>query len=75
MVHQVKDLALSLQWLWSLLWLRFSPWPGSFYRPWVHPHPTPIMKQKIFPMVQKSKGTKGTFGCHFQMTGDPSRAE
>ena len=26
----VKDLALTLQWLWLLLWLGFNPWPGSF---------------------------------------------
>ena len=27
----VKDLALSLLWLESLLWHRFNPWPGNFY--------------------------------------------
>ena len=26
----VKDLALSLQWIRLLLWLRFDPWPGKF---------------------------------------------
>ena len=26
----VKDLVVSLQWLWSLLWHRFHPWPGNF---------------------------------------------
>ena len=26
----VKDLALSLLWLGSLLWLRLDPWPGNF---------------------------------------------
>ena len=34
MVHQVKDPALSLQWLGLLLWLRFNPWPGNFLRLW-----------------------------------------
>ena len=29
MVQQVKDLALSLQWLGSLLWLGFDLWPGN----------------------------------------------
>ena len=29
MAQQVKDLALSLQQLRSLLWCRFSPWPGN----------------------------------------------
>ena len=30
----VKDPALSLQWLCSLLWRRFSPWPRNFHMPW-----------------------------------------
>ena len=30
MVQQVKDLALSLQWLRSLLCCGFDPWPGNF---------------------------------------------
>ena len=30
MVHQVKDLALSLQQL-GLLWRRFDHWPGNLY--------------------------------------------
>ena len=29
MAEQVKDLALSLQRLRSLLWCRFHPWPGE----------------------------------------------
>ena len=29
--QQVKDLALSLQWLWSLLWHSFYPWPRNFH--------------------------------------------
>ena len=35
MAHQVKDLALSLLWLRSLLWYRFNPWPSNFRMPWV----------------------------------------
>jgi len=31
MVQQVKDLALSLQWLGVLLWHRFDTWSGDFY--------------------------------------------
>ena len=27
--QQVKDVALSLQWLWLLLWCGFSPQPGN----------------------------------------------
>ena len=37
MVQQVKDLVLSLQWLGSLLWHSFDPWPGNFYMLWVQP--------------------------------------
>ena len=33
----VQDLALSLQQLGSLLWRRFSPWPGNFHMPQVRP--------------------------------------
>ena len=36
-VHQVKNLALSLQWLGLLLWCRFYPWPGNFHVLWVQP--------------------------------------
>ena len=30
-VHWVKDLMLSLQWLRLLLWLGFDLWPGIFH--------------------------------------------
>ena len=33
-VQQIKDSALSLQQLRSLLWLRFNFWPGNFHMPW-----------------------------------------
>ena len=33
-MQQVKDLALSLQWLRSLLWLWLDPWPGNFHMLW-----------------------------------------
>ena len=32
---RVKDPALSLQWLRSLLWSGFSPWPMTFHMPQV----------------------------------------
>jgi len=41
-MQQIKDLALSLQWLGSLLWHRFSPWPGNVHMPWVK------KKKKVF---------------------------
>ena len=34
-VQWVKDLALSLQQLWSLLWHKFDPWPKNFHMPQV----------------------------------------
>ena len=37
MAQRVKDLALSLQWLESLLWHRFNPWPGKIHMPQVQP--------------------------------------
>ena len=30
----IKDPALSLPWLWLLLWLEFNPQPGDFCMPW-----------------------------------------
>ena len=33
MAQWVKDTALSLQRLRSLLWCRFNPWSGNFHRP------------------------------------------
>ena len=33
-MQQIKDPALSLQRLGSLLWHRFSPWPRNFHLPW-----------------------------------------
>ena len=37
MAQPVKDLILSPQWLRSLLWLEFDPWPRNFPMPWVWP--------------------------------------
>jgi len=35
--QQLKDLALSLLWLWLLLWCVFNPWPRIFRMLWVQP--------------------------------------
>ena len=37
MAQQVKDLAWLLQWLGSLLWCGFNPWPRNFHMLWVWP--------------------------------------
>ena len=37
MAQQVKDPALSLLWLGSLLRRGFNPWPGIFLMPWARP--------------------------------------
>ena len=31
MAQRTKDLVVSLQQLWSLLWRRFDPWPRTFH--------------------------------------------
>ena len=55
MVQQVKDLALSLQWLGSLLWLGFYPWPGNFYMLWTQQTP-PQKKIKKLKEMDKAWG-------------------
>ena len=47
----IKDPALSLLWLRSLLYLRVGPWPGNCCMPWVQPK------------KQKRNKTKCTFLC------------
>ena len=50
-VLQVKDLALSLQWLGLLLWHRFYPWSRNFCMPVV----LPKRKKKKSRKFQKAK--------------------
>ena len=38
--QQVKDPVLLLQWLGSLLWYGFSPWPRKFHMPQMQPKKT-----------------------------------
>ena len=52
MEQQVKDPALSVQWLWSLLWCRFNFCPGNFHMP-----KTPAKKKKK--KKKKKKERKG----------------
>ena len=35
--QQINDPVLALQWLRSLLWHGFHPWPMNFHMPWVSP--------------------------------------
>ena len=35
--QQVKDPALSLLWLWLLLWCEFDSWPRNFCMMWAGP--------------------------------------
>ena len=42
----VKDTALSLLQLGSLLWHGFSPWPGNFHMPWAWPKKKKKKKKK-----------------------------
>ena len=37
MVQRVKGSVLSLQWLGSLLWQGFNPWPKNFHMLWAGP--------------------------------------
>ena len=37
MAQWIKDLVLSLLWLWLLLCHRFDLWPGNFFVPRVRP--------------------------------------
>ena len=46
MAQWVKDLALSLLWLQSLLWHRFDPWPGNFHMPLAWPGKKKIEREK-----------------------------
>ena len=45
--QQVKDLALSLQHLGSLLWCGFDPWPRNFHMPRVQPKKKRRTEKKI----------------------------
>ena len=44
--QQVEDLALSLLWVWLLLWHRFNPWTRNFQMPQVRP--TKMVKMANF---------------------------
>ena len=37
MAQQIKDMVLSLLWLWLLLWYGFHPWPRNFCMPQAQP--------------------------------------
>ena len=56
MAQWVKDLALSLLWLWLLLWGRFNPWPGNFYMPWAWPKKKKELNGKFLSLFFFFKG-------------------
>ena len=53
--QQVKDLVLSLQWLRSLLWHGFNPWPGNFHMLQVQPKKKKKNEGKIKTFLHKQK--------------------
>ena len=59
MAQRVKDPALSLEWLRSLLWHRFDPWPGNFCRLWAQP------KKKKKSVVLRKWKIVGDFSLQF----------
>ena len=59
MVQRVKDPALSLQWLGSLLWREFDPWPGKFYI--LRMKPKKKKKKKKIKTQRKAKRNKFYF--------------
>lgn len=58
MAQLVKDLILSLQWLWLLLCYNLDPWPGKFYMPGLKPN-----KQTNKTRMMPFSGTLGRAGC------------
>ena len=57
MAQQVKDQALLLLWLGSLLWYGFNPWPGNFHMPWAQPK----KKKGIFDQAKMSLAFPNVF--------------
>ena len=55
MAQQVKDAALSLQWLKSLLWCSFEPWPRNLHVPWSWPKKANKQKNKPLLFLSESK--------------------
>ena len=54
-VQGVRDLALSLLWLWLQLWHRLNPWPGNFCMQEAQPHFFFLIKIKTYPKTVISK--------------------
>ena len=53
--QRVKDLALSLQWLRSLLWCAFDPWPRNFCMPCVQSRQTKGKKKSLVVILSEVK--------------------
>ena len=65
----IKDLALSLQWLWLLLWQRFSPWPGNFHMLWAQTKTNKINKTQARKNQCQRQSTKLRFNVGTQTKG------
>ena len=66
MVQWVKDPAISLQWLRSVLWWRFDPWPRNFHMQWARVPPAPqksatlSMGQEVDQMGNEGRSREAT---------------
>ena len=57
MMLRVKDPALSVLWLWWLLWRGLDPWPRNFHTLWVQPEKKKVMEcphEKILTLADNS---------------------
>ena len=52
MAQWIKDTALPLQQLRSLLWHRLDPWSGNVHMPWAQPKDKGKEKRKAFSLHQ-----------------------
>ena len=61
----VKDLTLSLLWLWLLLWLIFYFWFGNFSMPWEQPKKIKELPQLILCGAEISFPNESCLNCLF----------
>ena len=67
MAQWLKDPALSLPWLGSLLWHRFCVWPGNFSMAWACKKQNKTNRKKKKGLCSHFSASKLTsLGSHFQ---------